>query len=130
MVILDVMDGNSPLLIACQNGHHRTVQVLLNSSADVNLWNKKRCIPLYEACFKEHASIVECLLWTGAEVDIGRRNGEGPLYNACQNSHDIIVNYLFNNVYLCTNNGQSQLYAASFDRHHNTVELLLKSMQF
>ena len=61
------------------------------------------------------------------------KNGEGPLYIACQNGHDIIVNYLFNkgaNVYLCTNNGHSQLYAASFDGHHNTVELLLKSMQF
>ena len=58
MVNLAVMDGNSPLLIACQNGHHRTVQVLLNSGADVNLCNKKRCIPLDGACFKEHASIV------------------------------------------------------------------------
>ena len=58
------------------------------------------------------------------EVDIGRRNGEGPLYIACPNDHDIIVNYLFNkgaNVYLCTNNGHSQLYAASFDGHHNTT---------
>ena len=116
----------------CIRDSHRTVQVLLNSGADVNVCNKK-CIPLYGACFKEHASIVECLLKNGVEVDIGRRNGEGPLYIACPNDHDIIVNYLFNkgaNVYLCTIHGHSQLYTASFDGHHKTVELLLKSMQF
>ena len=116
------MDGYSPLLIARQNGHHTTVQFLLNSGVDVILCNKKRCIPLYGACFKEHASIVECLLKNGAEVDIGRRNGEGPLYIACENVHDIIVNYLFNkgaNVYLCTNNGHSQLYAGCFTTQSN-----------
>ena len=56
-------------------------------------------------------------------VNLAVMDGNSPLLIACQI-------YLFNNVYLCTNNGQSQLYAASFDGHHKTVDLLLKSMQF
>lgn len=39
-------DGTSPLFIACKNGHHKIVQLLLDSGADFNLYNVNKTSPI------------------------------------------------------------------------------------
>lgn len=49
-VNLQTYDGDSPLHIACQNGHGRIVKLLLEKRANVNLQKRNGDSPLHVAC--------------------------------------------------------------------------------
>lgn len=61
-------DGTSPLHIACVNGHHSTVQLLLENGADINLCDEKGASPLHMARQNGHERIVQLLLKNGADM--------------------------------------------------------------
>lgn len=48
----------------------RTVQLLLNNGADINLCRKTGASPLYTVCEKGHESIGQFLLNNGADIDL------------------------------------------------------------
>lgn len=61
---------HSPLWIACREKHERSVQLLLNNKADVNLNNKNGLSPVFIAFYMRHYTIIKSLLDAGADTDI------------------------------------------------------------
>jgi ankyrin repeat protein len=69
-------DGSTPLYIACQNGHLKIVETLLQYDIDVN---DSACYdgttPLHVSCYKGHQQVVELLLEKGADVNTPHQHG-------------------------------------------------------
>ncbi|ETS87313.1 hypothetical protein PFICI_01141 [Pestalotiopsis fici W106-1] len=86
--------GNTPLALACRNGHELVVQHLLKASAHINTENLSRETPLYMACGRGYNTIVQQLLQAGADIDIRNRWEETPLGRACGRGYDTIVKQL------------------------------------
>ena len=50
-----LQDGKSPLVVACEKGHAKISQLLIDKGADVNRWNVRVChklIKLVKSRFK------------------------------------------------------------------------------
>lgn len=62
--------GCSPLIVACQNGHERTVEILIQFGADTNLQTKYGASPLCVAFAFRNCKIVKMLLDSGANTSI------------------------------------------------------------
>lgn len=86
-------DGMNSLHIACQNGHEKIVQRLINNEADINCSSINGTIPLFEACKHERYNI----LANKADVNICTKDGESPLFIACENGYNRIVQHLLDN---------------------------------
>eukprot|EP00903_Cladosiphon_okamuranus_P012668 g11848.t1 len=61
-------NNNSPLHLACGNGHLEAVKVLVAASSEVNAGNTYGNSPIHSALIGGHRSIVELLLEKGADV--------------------------------------------------------------
>jgi len=59
-------DGFTPLLVACQIGHEKIAQMLIDAKADVNLANRHGASPLAFARYKKHTKIEQMLLVAGS----------------------------------------------------------------
>ena len=106
----------------------KTIQVLIEHGASVNLCNDKVTSPLFIASLKGHDSTVQLLLDKGADINFCPENGCSPLFIASQNGHDSTVQLLLDkgaDINLCEENGCSPLYIASQNGHDSTVQLLL-----
>lgn len=138
-------DGNTPLIYAAGNDtkdyfedvhneissedmRNRTVNLLLEQKADIDLCNKKNVTPLYIASYEGHNSTVQLLLSKGANINLCDKDGASPLCISCQNGHVSSVEILLRNkadIRLCKTNGASPLFAACKNRHDSIVKLLL-----
>lgn len=66
---VNIKDGeNTPLVLACYQGHLNVVQKLIKDGADVNLGNGL-ISPLQTACYKSHLCIIKALIKAGADVN-------------------------------------------------------------
>ena len=65
----------TPLYIACQNGHVDTARLLLDNGAEVDKANENGVTPLYIACEKGHIDVARLLLEKGANVDKAKKDG-------------------------------------------------------
>ncbi|XP_052680244.1 uncharacterized protein LOC128161019 [Crassostrea angulata] len=138
--------GWKPLILAAGNGcqehgdyNHResgaerrdkTVQLLLNNGADINLCKNDGASPLLLACQGGHDSTVQLLLSNGADINLCQKNGVSPLLIACQNGHDNTVQLLLSNgadINLCEKDGVCPLFIACKKGHDSTVQLLLSN---
>jgi ankyrin repeat protein len=64
-------DGQSPLYIACQEGHDKIVKILLTHGADINKSRDNGYSPLQIACHSNHIDVVvELLKVQNPKVDI------------------------------------------------------------
>lgn len=86
-------NGASPLIIACQNGHGSTVQLLLENGAKHSC-PKNGVSPLIMACKNGDDSIVKCLLENGADINLCTKDGRSPSYIAHQYGHQSTVRLL------------------------------------
>ncbi|XP_065925741.1 ankyrin repeat domain-containing protein 50-like [Magallana gigas] len=139
-------DHFTPLLLAAgndiqENGYYsyrktgadrrdKTVQLLLNKGADINLCESAGASPLYIACQNGHNTTVQLLLSNKADINLCAKNGTSPLYIACQKGHDSTVQLLLSNgadINLCRKNGASPFYIACQNGHDSTVQLLLSN---
>lgn len=117
--------GASPLFIACQNGHQRTVQLFLSFGADPNICENINVFPF--ACQNGHDAIVNNLIQYGAYVKY-YNNRVSPIYIACQNGHYSIVEILIKNgtaVKECKKKGMSAINIAGQNGYSEIVHLLL-----
>lgn len=121
-------NGDTPLTVACRNGHDNVVSVLLENGAEVN---KERFYDgrtaLHEASTKAVASL---LLANGADIHANAcRGGETPLHRACDYGCEGIAAVLIENganIDAQRNDGSTALHVASSNGHEGIVELLLK----
>lgn len=76
--VLLTTNGTSPLYVACQNGHAKIVQLLINQGGEVNTYANDRGCPLFVARLNNHKSIVQILLHNGARSTVNTNNAVSP----------------------------------------------------
>ena len=117
--------GDTPLLVAAQNGHTDICGLLLTHGSDVNevrLEDKQTA--LHEAAVFGHEAVVEALLSWGALVDPRALGGVTPLCIVCQGGHLACLLALLNagaSVSVPTNGGNLPIHVAA---EHNRVEIV------
>lgn len=120
--------GDSPLHIACENGHDNIVQLLLNKGAKINLCGKYLNSPLHEAFRNGCKSTVQLLLKNGADINIRDTLERSLLYVACDEGDLITVNMLLSmkvDISLGDKYGKSPFRVACTKGFDSTVQLLL-----
>ena len=91
-------DGNTPLHIAClNNDEDAAVCLALNPHCDVNVLNRKHCLPLHYAanCFKfKPLEIVKAVSKGCTLVHMQDNDGVTPLHIACNKGDTDVVKHL------------------------------------
>lgn len=117
---------NTPLILACQNGHKCIVQILLDFDADPNICNFDKTSPLLVATKNGNTDIVELLLKYNGNVNACNFSGVSPLFVAAKKGNYSLVETLLNEgarVDIETNNPIEQAIAGNHDK---IVECLLQ----
>ncbi|KAJ5982086.1 hypothetical protein N7451_012186 [Penicillium sp. IBT 35674x] len=120
--------GTNPLMWASQNGHEKTVQVLLDRGADVNAQGRYHEYPLHAACYEGHEKTVQVLLDRGADVNAQGGEYGNPLQAASSRGHEKIVLVLLDRGADVNAQGGkygNALQAACYGGHEKTVQVLL-----
>jgi ankyrin repeat protein len=89
--------GQTPLFVACQNGHIDIAKLLVAHRANVNHTRADGPTPLHCACWGGHVAVVQWLL-----LEAGAQLGSGdvaqakptPLMLACERGHAYLVRFL------------------------------------
>ncbi len=87
-----------PLFYACQMGHTKVVEKLLDVGANANeifVFQDRR--PIHFACQNGHKEVVKILLERGADVHATLSSGETPLHVASFSGHKYVVKLLLIN---------------------------------
>ncbi|XP_065935402.1 uncharacterized protein [Magallana gigas] len=138
----DKNNGYTPLLLAAGNETEenkgkdqsstirckKTIEILLENGADINLCNENGASPLIQACYTRNKSTIQLLLSKGAAVNSCLKNGVSPLLIACRNGRESIAELLIANgadINLCEEGGVSPFYIACQFGHNGIVQLLL-----
>lgn len=85
------LDGVSALIMASNRGHTRTVEALLEATADVNVAMKDGTTALHTATYKGHSSVVAALIAAGACVQARCHDGVAALLMAAKSGRDELV---------------------------------------
>ncbi|VDH90211.1 Hypothetical predicted protein [Mytilus galloprovincialis] len=123
-------NGQSPLIIACEQGHAEIVRFLLERGVDYNKFDKWEWSPVVIACKNGYTEILSILEENGIIYDKCNRFNRSPLMLASEHGNTEIVRTLlkqgadFNK---CNNDGQSSLIIACEHGHVNIIEILLAS---
>ncbi|XP_062568353.1 uncharacterized protein LOC134230535 [Saccostrea cucullata] len=83
---------DTPLTIACMEGHINVVKELIEEGADINHQGEYNT-PLTAACEGGHISVVKELIQAGADINL-RGEFNTPLVTACECGHKSIVTEL------------------------------------
>ncbi|XP_029640019.1 ankyrin repeat, PH and SEC7 domain containing protein secG-like isoform X2 [Octopus sinensis] len=122
--------SRTPLYMACEDGYHNLVELLLKSNVDVNMADKHGRTPLHMACRGGHTEIVQMLLQFKANVNMVDEYGKTPLHMACSEGYSATVLVLLqfkSDINVVDNCYNTPLHMACLRGHHNTVEVLLQS---
>ncbi|XP_076108739.1 uncharacterized protein LOC143076758 [Mytilus galloprovincialis] len=123
-------DGASSLSFACQNGHVKVVEMLINNKADIYKCVDDGASPLFIACHNGHTKVVQILINKKADINKCVDDESSPLYIACQEGHTEVVRMLINNkadIYKCQDTGSSPLYIACQKGHTEIVQMLINN---
>ncbi len=75
-------EGDSAIIMACQQNNPELVIQLVNCGANVDEWNRQHMTPLMVAVTHERDRLVHTLLTLGAAVNTQNKHGITPLYLA------------------------------------------------
>lgn len=75
--------GQTPLSIACKQGHLKAVKLLLGSGSDSNHQDESGVTPIALAAENGHVKVVDCLVNAHANVNLPDSAGVTPLSRAC-----------------------------------------------
>ena len=87
-------EGITPLMYAAQNGRLRTVEILIDSGANVNSIPNNGISALLGACVAGHVYIADTLILNGANVNTQNYNGVSPLMYAAAFDDLVMVDML------------------------------------
>ena len=131
-------DLMAALMLACKNGHHGVVGLLLEQDADVELLikgganveqvDKYEATALMWACENGHHDVVKLLLDRGAGMEQVDKGGSTALMLACKNGHHDVVELLLDrgaDVEKVDTHEDAALVYACEHGHHDVVGLLL-----
>ncbi|KAK7716529.1 hypothetical protein SLS64_003683 [Diaporthe eres] len=85
--------GHTPVYLAAAFGHSRTVEVLIDWGAKINVECGRYGSPLHVACFRGHLKVVNRLLHLGAQVGCGAVF-KNALQAAFRGGHEDVVFHL------------------------------------
>ena len=128
-------DGNTPLILSCENSHHKIVKLLLGIlKCDPNVRNKAGDTPLHLATRIETTRIIKLLLADPqCDPNVTNEKGETPLHVACVIGNAIVVETLLENgkcdPNVRTKTGDTQLHLATKIGDTQTIQLLLADPQ-
>jgi ankyrin repeat protein len=86
--------GDTPLILAAENGHAESVQVLLQARADVNLPDTQLQTALHLASEYGNTAVVRTLLQHRAIVDVLSKDQDTALMRACADNNTKCVKLL------------------------------------
>jgi hypothetical protein len=116
------------LILACQNGHHDVVELLLDRGAGVGLALENGHTALMGACHGGHRDVAELLLDRGADVGQATQDGMTALMLACLKGHRDVAELLLDrgaDVGQARQDGGTALMMACEKGHRDVAELLL-----
>ena len=121
-------EGDTPLLMACQNQNVYLVEILLKAGAAPNQKMLDGFSPLHYAALGGNYAIARALLMGGADSNLRNLDGETPLILAAREGYNDMTALLIENgadVNLVDNLQQSALYYATENGFTEIVEQLL-----
>ena len=83
--------GRTAVVTAAWRGHHRIIQVLLDTGVEIDVADNRGRTALSWAAINGHAEITETLLGEEAMVDVRDDEGMTPLIRAAWNGHEKVV---------------------------------------
>lgn len=86
--------GQTPLILAAENGSLSAVKVLVETSANVNARTGSGLTALIGAAYVGEIDIIRVLCESGADVDLATNRGVTPLHAAAEYGHVSLVEYL------------------------------------
>ena len=121
-------EGITPLMYAAQNGHLRTVEILIDSGANVNAIPYNGISALLGACVAGHVYVADTLILNGANVNTQNYNGVSSLMYAAAFDDLVMVDMLLfykAKVDLKDDDGNTALhYSVYFDNLSVTEQLI------
>ncbi|KAJ7694520.1 ankyrin repeat-containing domain protein [Mycena olivaceomarginata] len=81
-------------IVASHYGHYKTVELLINKGADVNVQGKGHGTALQVALSKSHSDIAELLINKGADVNVQDGHYGTALYTTLSKGHTDIAELL------------------------------------
>jgi ankyrin repeat protein len=114
--------GIPALALAAQFGDEKTVTVLLQHGAAIDLTDNAGNAPLAHAAARGHIEVLRLLLAAKPRIDRENRQGETPLMMAAKNGHYDVVRELIR--VGAAVNGHTPYWHARVNRHTRVVRLL------
>jgi len=126
--------GNTALHYACQHGHHKCVELLLEFGANINVLGAYNDTPLHRATHYGNYKCVEILLKHGANINAVDEYNTTPLSNCIYTPGQFpgnikCVEILLKNgadTEIANSSGDTPLHKAIGYEEYENVELLLK----
>ena len=122
-------DGLTALHHAAQNGHVKSIQLLLEANAETDAQESGRATPLYLASANGHLDAVRLLVETGADKELSDGNGLTPMGLAAKGCHLEVVSFLLEagaNKVPGEDDEQTPLGLAAAEGHLDVVGLLIE----
>lgn len=126
-----LIDGMTPLLMACSYKKFDVASYLLDRGADIEKPDKWGFTPLLRACENGHLTMVNMLLEYNANPNQANKDGDTPLAIACEKECEAVVAKLLKHrdieVDKVDGDGHTPLSVACFKGNLAIVNMLLKS---